>query len=109
MANKSLFQSMRGALLPSATATNAEGARAYSLEPKHALAQYAATSCLSNTFYAGADEQLAAVLSLARELERPDVLNVGGFSDEVFEIMTHFAAGTLGGEHWVGRIDAVGI
>jgi 60 kDa SS-A/Ro ribonucleoprotein len=69
MANKSLFQSVRGALLPSATATNAEGARAYSLQPKHALAQYAATGCLSNTFYAGANEQLAAVLSLARELD----------------------------------------
>jgi 60 kDa SS-A/Ro ribonucleoprotein len=69
MANKSLFQSARGALLPTASATNAEGVRAYALEPKHALAQYAATGCLSNTFYAGAGEQLATVLSLARELD----------------------------------------
>lgn len=69
MANKSLFQSARGALLPAPTANNAEGAPAYALPPKHALAQYAATGCLSNTFYAGAEEQLATVLSLARELD----------------------------------------
>lgn len=69
MANKSLFQSARGTLPPATTATNAEGAPAYALQPKHALAQYAATGCLSNTFYASADEQLATVLSLARELD----------------------------------------
>jgi hypothetical protein len=69
MANKMLFQSSRGALLPAATAINREGAPAYALEPKHALAQYAATGCLSNTFYAGAGEQLSTVLSLAKELD----------------------------------------
>jgi 60 kDa SS-A/Ro ribonucleoprotein len=69
MANKALFQSSRGAQLPAAVAINHEGAQAYALAPKHALAQYAATGCLSNTFYAGAAEQLATVLSLARELD----------------------------------------
>lgn len=69
MANKALFQSSRGAQLPGATAINHEGAPAYALEPKHALAQYAATGCLSNTFYAGAAEQLTTVLSLAKELD----------------------------------------
>ena len=69
MANKTLFQSSRGAQLPAATAINHEGAPAYTLEPKHALAQYAATGCLSNTFYAGAGEQLSTVLSLAKELD----------------------------------------
>jgi 60 kDa SS-A/Ro ribonucleoprotein len=64
MANKSLFSSSRGAQLPAATAINHEGAPAYALEPKHALAQYAATGCLSNTFYASAGEQLNTVLSL---------------------------------------------
>jgi 60 kDa SS-A/Ro ribonucleoprotein len=58
MANKSLFQSSRGARLPNATAINAEGAPAYALAPKHALAQYAATGTLSNTFYADGAEQL---------------------------------------------------
>jgi hypothetical protein len=45
--------------LPAATAINHERAPAYALGPKHALAQYAATGCLSNTFYAGAGEQLS--------------------------------------------------
>jgi len=42
-------------------------------------------------------------------IERPDVLNVGGFSDEVFEILAHFASGTLGADHWVGQIEALKI
>ncbi len=55
--------------MPPATALNHEGASAYALAPKHALAQYAATGCLSNTFYAGAGEQLRTVLALAKELD----------------------------------------
>jgi 60 kDa SS-A/Ro ribonucleoprotein len=69
MANKALFQSSRGKLLPAATAINSEGALAYALDPKQALAQYAATGTLSNTFYANAVEQLETVLALTRELE----------------------------------------
>jgi 60 kDa SS-A/Ro ribonucleoprotein len=38
---------------------------------------------------------------------RGDVLNVGGFSDQVFEIVGEFAKGTLGTGHWVGAIEAV--
>jgi 60 kDa SS-A/Ro ribonucleoprotein len=69
MANKALFQSSRGKMLPAATAINSEGALAYARDPKQALAQYAATGCLSNTFYASGAEQLETVLALARELE----------------------------------------
>jgi 60 kDa SS-A/Ro ribonucleoprotein len=69
MANKALFSSARGSQLLSATSLNHEGAPAYLLAPKHALAQYAATGCLSNTFYAGAGEQLNTVLALAKELD----------------------------------------
>jgi 60 kDa SS-A/Ro ribonucleoprotein len=39
--------------------------------------------------------------------ERADVLNVGGFSDAVFDIMAAFASGRLGAAHWVGEIEAV--
>lgn len=39
--------------------------------------------------------------------ERDDVLNIGGFSDEVFKIIAAFAAGQLGADHWVGEISAV--
>jgi 60 kDa SS-A/Ro ribonucleoprotein len=36
--------------------------------------------------------------------ERADVLNVGGFSDAVFEIVSLFAKGELGSDHFVGEI-----
>ncbi len=39
--------------------------------------------------------------------EREDILNVGGFSDQVFEVISAFAAGELEADHWVGRIAAV--
>jgi 60 kDa SS-A/Ro ribonucleoprotein len=38
--------------------------------------------------------------------ERADVLNIGGFSDEVFKIVAAFAAGQLNAGHWVGEIEA---
>ena len=41
--------------------------------------------------------------------DRPDILNVGGFSDAVFELVAAFARGGLGPDHWVGVIDAVTI
>ena len=39
--------------------------------------------------------------------ERIDVLNIGGFSDQVFEVIAEFAAGRLGAEHWIGVIEAI--
>ena len=41
--------------------------------------------------------------------EREDVLNIGGFSDAVFEIVASFAAGTLGPDHWVGEIEKIAL
>jgi 60 kDa SS-A/Ro ribonucleoprotein len=64
MANKTLFASLRGALIPQTDAVNSENAPAYALAPKQALAQYAATGCFGRTFYATADEQLGRVLGL---------------------------------------------
>ncbi len=69
MANRSLFQSLVGALLPRTDARNEEGAPAYRLPPKQALAQFAATGCLNATFYASAEAQLAAVLELSQQVE----------------------------------------
>jgi 60 kDa SS-A/Ro ribonucleoprotein len=34
-------------------------------------------------------------------------LNIGGFSDQVFEIIDLFAKGELNADHWVGVIEAV--
>jgi 60 kDa SS-A/Ro ribonucleoprotein len=39
--------------------------------------------------------------------EREDILNIGGFSDQVFDVIARFAAGRLGGDHWIGEIEAV--
>ena len=39
--------------------------------------------------------------------DRTDVLNIGGFSDAVFEQIASFAAGRLGPDHWVGEIDKI--
>ena len=40
-------------------------------------------------------------------VERADVLNVGGFSDAVFQVVADFATGEIGPDHWVGKIEAV--
>jgi 60 kDa SS-A/Ro ribonucleoprotein len=39
--------------------------------------------------------------------ERADILNVGGFSDQVFTLVSEFAGGTLDAGHWVGVIEKV--
>lgn len=69
MANKNLFATIAGKLAPKTTAMNEAGGRAYALTPKQALAQYAATGCLSGTFYSTAGEQLAEVLGLCSQIE----------------------------------------
>ncbi|MFQ6551873.1 vWA domain-containing protein [Aestuariibius insulae] len=39
--------------------------------------------------------------------DRADVLNIGGFSDTVFDQIAAFAGGEMGPDHWVGQIEAV--
>ena len=39
--------------------------------------------------------------------ERDDILNVGGFSDAVFEVIADFAKDRLGPEHWVAEIEKI--
>jgi 60 kDa SS-A/Ro ribonucleoprotein len=41
--------------------------------------------------------------------ERRDIMNVGGFSDAVFSMVTGFARGQTGAEHWVGEIEKVSV
>jgi len=65
MANKNLFKSLAGPMLPKADTRNEAGGTAYALSPNAQLARYAATGCLNSTFYADASEQLALVLGLA--------------------------------------------
>jgi 60 kDa SS-A/Ro ribonucleoprotein len=69
MANKSVFATIKGKLLPRADAVNHEGAQAYSLTHNQALAQLASTGTFNATFYADAREQLDEVLKLAWQVE----------------------------------------
>ena len=69
MVNTQLFQTLKGVLLPVATAVNASQAPAYAYTPRHRLAQLAATGCLGQTFHASAEAQLDAVLALANEVD----------------------------------------
>lgn len=39
--------------------------------------------------------------------EREDILNIGGFSDQVFEVIGLFARGELSPDHWVGEVRKV--
>jgi 60 kDa SS-A/Ro ribonucleoprotein len=41
--------------------------------------------------------------------ERHDILNVGGFSDAVFDLVASFARGQADAQHWVGEIDKVAL
>ena len=47
MANKTLFQTVKGMFTPKADILNEAGGLAYKLSPNQALAQYAATGCFS--------------------------------------------------------------
>jgi 60 kDa SS-A/Ro ribonucleoprotein len=38
---------------------------------------------------------------------REDILNIGGFSDQVFDVIADFAAGRLSADHWIGVIESV--
>jgi len=68
MANKTLFASLRGALIPQTDTVNSENAPAYALAPKQAMAQHAATGCFGRAFYATADGQLGRVLELCEAI-----------------------------------------
>ena len=82
MANKTLFKSLAGELLPATDALNEENAPAYALSAKHRLAQYAATGCLNRTFYADAGDQLAQVLELCAQIDAEFIAKTAIFCRE---------------------------
>jgi 60 kDa SS-A/Ro ribonucleoprotein len=80
MANKTLFASLRDALIPQTDTVNSENAPAYALAPKQALAQYAATGCFGRTFYTAANEQLTRVLELCDAVDSEFAARVAIYS-----------------------------
>lgn len=67
MANKKLFNNKQST--PKADTVNSAGGKAYKLENRHALVQYAMTGCLNDTFYGNAELQLEQVLKLCENIE----------------------------------------
>jgi 60 kDa SS-A/Ro ribonucleoprotein len=61
-------------------ATNEAGGPAYTLSPKHALAQYAMTGCFNSTYYASADDQLQKVLALTKEVDAEFIAKTAVYS-----------------------------
>lgn len=82
MANKSLFQSLVGRWIPWTDTVNHEGAPAYALTPKQALAQFAATGCLNRTFYATPEKQLSAVVDLCARVDAPFIARTAVYCRE---------------------------
>lgn len=82
MANRELFRSLVGKLVPAASATNDAGGAAYERTPKQALAQYVATGCLNATYYASAEDQLGKVLSLAAKVDSEFLAKLAVFARE---------------------------
>ena len=82
MANKILFHKVVSKLAPHTDALNSEHAPAYAFSARHALAQYAATGCLNDTFYATAEEQLEAVLKLCDAVTPLEVAKTAVFARE---------------------------
>ena len=82
MVNKAIFKTYLGKLLPGTDTQNHEGAPAYQLTPREALAQYAVTGTFNGTFYADGAEQLEAVKALALEVEPEFLAKVAVYAAE---------------------------
>lgn len=80
MANKSLFKSTRGRKVNKTDTTNAAGGAAYKMGSKEALARYAVTGCMRNTYYTSAKEQLNDVIDLAKECDSTFVAKLAIYS-----------------------------
>lgn len=69
MANKTLFQTLMGRLVPPADIRNDAGGAAYTRDPREALAQLVMTGTMNNTFYATAEAQFAQLAELAAKVD----------------------------------------
>ena len=83
MPNKNLFKTLAGIFTPKTDTVNEAGGQAYKLSPKQALAQYAATGCFNNTFYADATEQLEKVLELTADVEPDFIAKTAVYAREI--------------------------
>jgi 60 kDa SS-A/Ro ribonucleoprotein len=83
MANKSVFKSAtKGKTQLAADTTNRAGGKAYKLDSKSALAQYASTGTFNDAFYEKGDEQLAKTLALCTEVDPTFIAKTAIYSRE---------------------------
>lgn len=82
MANKALFQSQRGSVVPTTDTRNEAGGVAYNMSAKQALAQYVCTGCLNGTFYTSAKTQLDTVRQLLTEVEPEFIARLAVYAHE---------------------------
>jgi 60 kDa SS-A/Ro ribonucleoprotein len=68
--------------IQAATVVNYAGAEAYSMEAEAALAQLSVTGCFNNTYYTKAEDQLAQVLTFARQSHPLFVAKVAVYARE---------------------------
>lgn len=69
MANKSVFASLRGRLLPKSDVINKAGAPAYIYDASHELAQLAMTGTFGDLYYQDANTELSNLLKITRQVE----------------------------------------
>lgn len=69
MANKHLFKSTTGKIIPKTDTTNEAGGKAYSKGPELSLATYAMTGTFNDTYYASGKEQLSNTLKFTKKCD----------------------------------------
>ena len=69
MANKSVFASLAGRLMPKATAQTAHGTGAYAYGTEHRLAQLAMTGTIGGGFYQDAEAEVTALVAAAEAVD----------------------------------------
>lgn len=79
MSNKNIFKGKQWTKLAT-MATNEAGGKAYAMEAKHALAQYAVTGCFNNTYYTNSQTQLESVKALVDKVDPEFVAKVAVYS-----------------------------
>jgi 60 kDa SS-A/Ro ribonucleoprotein len=103
MSSKTMFQSA-ARQAPPTTSVNHEGAPAYQLDARTALAQLAATGCFGSTFYVSGDEQLDLILEHAAKCSPEFVAKVAvyarqkGFMKDTPAVLLAHLAGRPNGE-----------
>jgi len=102
MVNRNLFKSTTpGPSIKPTDTKNEAGGRAYARTDRGLLAQFAATGCLSNTFYASAEDQLKTTLDVAAKVDPEFIAKTAiyaresGFMKDMPALLTAILAGRM--------------